>query len=320
MLSLSRICSCVNLTQNNTPVQGGFWCKISKSAFVLGIALSIIFIVLGALLLAGGASFGLLVFGGVTFGLLSCGWVGSLIVQCRRQKLSTNLVSNALRFVKGGIPSLNAQGEAALAYATQLLEDNRGNLEPLPWNYLRPPINEELSCLFDLMYNKRSEVMNILKDEEGRIVFSNRENEQFFVLMTEYLQLAFAVSIYTLRDLDAYMKKYADTASYAQALSRQNSYNYKTFYAMSIAYSLARWLDRRCDSGAPEDMVERSISRFYQEGTQEFAWRALFNNFCERARWYLGDEQEAENLDERMIKHSRADNGREFKFAGTVPT
>ncbi|BAE81223.1 hypothetical protein [Chlamydia felis Fe/C-56] len=339
MSSSNGIDNCLSFTQNTETGRRVLQSKFLKiSASIVGVALPTIFILLGALGLVGSASCGLLIFGSISFGLVIICLIRAAL--CRRQKSSSevlemslegfemssvNLAEVALPEValrsaaEGACPPLNTQGMAAMEFAEQLLRDERGDLEPITWLRCIPPINEDISYLFVLVEKKRQELLGALINDEGRIVLPEEEDELFTLLMTEYLQASFAISIYTLRDLDAFREREGQALSNLDRLVNRRFYHYKTFYGASVAYSFARFLHIFCDRSLPSDVVNRWSARFYREGTPEFEWRALYNNFCEQACWYIGNEQAAEAREDRLIKHSRVDTGRGFQYSGTIP-
>ncbi|SYX09039.1 hypothetical protein C834K_0585 [Chlamydia poikilotherma] len=317
MPNLNKLLNCLSLTQNIELTQRNSCPKAVKTSVLVGLlALSIIFIMLGALALAGSASLGLLIFGSVCISFLVLGFIlGKLI-----KKTPTSIPFSRSEIIQ---PPLNAQGEAALAYAKSQLDTERGRIEIGDWSDLRPPINNDISYLIELRSEKYQAVLNLLGvDASGELTFPSLEavsDPIFTRTVTELLQLSFAISLYSLRDLDSYKQRY-DVSSNLEALARQNSAYYKTFYMMSRAYSLIRHLDMHCAGDISPDLIEARVSRFYQEGTVENDWRFIYNCFCEQARWYLGNEEEAYERECRLIKHSRADLNRRFGHAGTTPT
>ncbi|WP_375793451.1 hypothetical protein [Chlamydia sp. 12-01] len=284
--------------------------------------LSIIFIVLGALSLSGSASLGLLIFGSVSLSLVIFGLIVFVLI---RTKVFPPSVQGSLLgiFSESKLPPLNAQGNAALEYATRRFNEEKDRINPALWGGFRPPVNTDISYLLVLKSNKYQEVLNLLHmNEERNFKFPDRKYASDEILtstITEYLQLSFAISIYSLRDLENYRKKYPSVTSNLEALSRQVSAYYRTFYAMSAGYSMIRHLERYCDPAPLQEEIDYRIARFYEAGTVESEWRALFNCFCEQAHWYLGDEQRVRKVEERLFRHSRADLDPSFEYADTTP-
>ncbi|QVE49616.1 hypothetical protein H9Q19_05290 [Chlamydia crocodili] len=272
--------------------------------------------VIGASAIAGSASLGLLIFGSVCLSLLILGVVlGKLI---KKKSILPLPRSETIQ------PALSAQGEAALDYARNQLDRERDTIEPIEWVGMRAPMNNDISYLVNLRTKKHEEILNVLRvDNSDHLQFIDNEswgNQRFTSAVTEFLQLSFAIGIYSLRDLETYRERY-NVDSNLEALARQNSAYYKTFYMMSTAYSLVRHLYLYCnrENISQEDITAR-VSRFYEEGTVESEWRSIYNSFCEQARWYLGDEQVADQRECRLIKHSKADLDPDFRHQGTTPT
>ncbi|MEF9520048.1 hypothetical protein SBV45_03935 [Chlamydia crocodili] len=317
MPNINKLFNCLSLTQNTESTQRVSCSKTIKTSILVGLtALSIIFIILGALALAGSASLGLLIFGSVCLSFLVVGVViGKLI-----KKTQTIIPLPRSEVTQ---PALNAGAEGALAYANQQLDQERETIEPVEWTGLRPPLNTDISYLLTLRSRKHQEVLDLLHiDDSERLTFPSYQDATDPTLtntVTEFLQLSFAISIYSLRDLATYRERY-NVESNLEALARQNSAYYKTFYMMSTAYSLVRHLQMYCGGDISQEDIEARKSRFYQEGTVESEWRSIYNSFCQQARWYLGNEAEADQRECRLIKHSRADLNPRFGYAGTTPT
>ncbi|QEM73902.1 hypothetical protein DZK34_02880 [Chlamydia abortus] len=347
MINLSRLCSCPNLTKNSETSQGVCQSKSLKvSLAVLAIAIPIILMVVGGLGLAGSASSGLLIFGGISLAVLGL----ILAISCSRSRQSVPMseevptseelptseevpASEEVGFIpweageRGARPrpALTAEGRVALNNVMEKLNQERDALPLYDWEGLRHPINSDISRLLILKARKNNEVLELLHvDQNGRVVFPDDEAASNPVLVnavTELMELSFAVSIATLRDLEAYRERNLEVTSNLESLARQNSAYYLTFYHMSSSYILMRHLQIYSQNSVPSEEVARRQARFYQEGTPEFRWRSLYNCFCEQARWYIGDEQAAAQRENRLIKHTTADTSREdFGYPGTIPT
>ncbi|WP_366223873.1 hypothetical protein [Chlamydia buteonis] len=322
MINLSRLCSCLSLTKNSETSQGVCQSKSLKiSLAVLAVAIPIILMVVGGLGLAGSTSLGLLIFGGISLAVAGLVAAASFI----RSRQSIPISGESGRGLQP-CPELTAEGSAALDRAMRKLNEARDTLQqPLNWGNLREPINPDISPLLSLQCRKNHEVLQLLHvDENGLVTFPDNEaasNPAFTNAVTELMELSFAVSIFSLRDLEAYRRRFPEVTSNLEALARQNSYQYKTFYHMSRSYSLLRHLHMYSQNDVPNAEIRSRQARFYQEGTPESQWRSLYNCFCEQARWYIGDEQQAIEREIRLIKHSTADTSCDsFRYPGTTPT
>lgn len=284
--------------------------------------------VVGGLGLAGSASSGLLIFGGISLAVLGL----VLAISCIRSRQSVPM-SEEVGFIpreegeRGArpCPALTAQGRVALNNVMEKLNEERDALPLYDWGGLRHPINSDISRLLILKGRKNNEVLELLHvDQNGQVVFPDDEAASDPVLInavTELMELSFAVSINTLRDLEAYRATNPEVTSNLEALARQNSAYYRTFYHMSSSYALVRYLHRYSPNNVPSEEAVRRQTRFYEEGTPESQWRSLYNCFCEQARWYIGDEQAAAQRENRLIKHTTADTSYDdFRYPGTIPT
>ncbi|AGE75140.1 putative membrane protein [Chlamydia psittaci 03DC35] len=289
--------------------------KISLA--VLAVAIPIILMVVGGLGLAGSAGLGLLIFGGIVLAVMGL--------------VAATAFIRSKQFIPGsGIglqpcPELTAEGRAALDNVMQKLNQERDTLQPPNWGGLREPVNPDISHLLSLKSRKNNEVLELLHtDQNGRVAFPDDAASRDPVLInavTELMELSFAVSMYSLRDLEAYRERFPEVTSNLEALSRQESAYYKTFYQMSISYSLLRHLHMYSQNDVSDADIASRRDRFYQEGTPEFQWRSLYNCFCQQARWYIGNEQEAVQREGRLIRHSTPDTSRRsFGHPGTTPT
>ncbi|AFS22799.1 putative membrane protein [Chlamydia psittaci VS225] len=321
MINLSRLCNCVNLTNNSETSQGVCRSKSLKiSLAVLAVAIPIILMVVGGLGLAGSAGLGLLIFGGIVLAVM--GLVAATAFIRSKQFIP---VSGESGMGLQPCPELTAEGRAALDNAMQKLNQERDTLQPPNWGGLREPVNPDISHLLSLKSRKNNEVLELLHtDENGRVAFPDDAASRDPVLInavTELMELSFAVSMYSLRDLEAYRERFPEVTSNLEALSRQESAYYKTFYQMSLSYSLLRHLHMYSQNDVSDADIASRRDRFYQEGTPEFQWRSLYNCFCQQARWYIGNEQEAVQREGRLIRHSTPDTSRgSFGHPGTTPT
>ncbi|ASD30696.1 hypothetical protein [Chlamydia abortus] len=329
MINLSRLCSCPNLTKNSETSQGVCQSKSLKvSLAILAIAIPIILMVVGGLGLAGSASSGLLIFGGISLAVLGL----VVATSCIRSRQSVP-VSEEVGFIPREeeerepqpCPELTAEGRVALNNAMEKFDEERDTLPLSDWGGLRDPVNPDISRLLTLKDRKNNEVLELLHvDRNGRLAFPDDEASRDPVLVnavTELMELSFAVSMYSLRDLEAYREKFPEVTSNLEALSRQESAYYKTFYQMSLSYSLLRHLHMYSQNDVSAADIASRRDRFYQEGTPEFRWRSLYNCFCQQARWYIGNEQAAVQRENRLIRHSTPDTScDDFRYPGTIPT
>lgn len=161
-----------------------------------------------------------------------------------------------------------------------------------------------------------------------------------------FLKIGFAISCLTLEDLEAfteelrrertwYEKLFGEVAidrSYAQALSAQDSYSFRTIMYCAQNYHDLRgeigWAGDRLgytksDYGVPQSPTQQL---YYQEGTMQHGWRVLYNEFCDRLRVYVPesapDEHWTKRIDERFLKWTQKDEGAHTfsREPSTLPT
>ncbi|WP_375793452.1 hypothetical protein O1W69_04980 [Chlamydia sp. 12-01] len=321
MSNLNGICNCLTVTQNTETKSGILQSKVFKvSAFVLGIIVSISCITIGALGLLGSSSFIVLILGVVLLGLML---LGILIF---RPVKSVAQPPSSLKEKPKSHPILNVQGNAALQYVTRRLDSEKNTIQPISWRECYSPNNKDISYLYTLRQEKYVEILNLLHineslDDPKKLRFPNKEaasDETLTSAITEYLQLSFAISVYSLQDLKVFRINYSFPHSNLELLVNRKYPYSQSFYVMSDAYKLIRHLERFCEEAPTQEESQYRIARFYEAGTVESEWRALFNCFCEQARWYLGDEQLVREREERLLSHSRVDLDPNFKYAGDL--
>ncbi|WP_348662594.1 hypothetical protein [Chlamydia vaughanii] len=272
------------------------------------IIISIATTLIGALGLAGAGSLPLLIIGSLLIGLslvavLSIG-ISSLLAK-KKLESSQEVVNNP--------PVLTSSGQAALLYAEQQISSQAGVASPEWPSKVLPPINKDITLLLSLAEGKFAELQNYKAQRDQGVSGSSsdaQEGKDFNTLATEYLQLCFAVSYFSLLDLSEYVNQNPDIRSVEHALALDSSCYYRTFYQMSMGYHALRF----DDTASPQQS-----SRFYEEGTPEFQWRELYNSFCEQAALYVGRRDFLERLDSRILKHSTKDLNNWYQHPGHFP-
>jgi len=226
--------------------------------------------------------------------------------------------------------------ESALAFAREKIAEHhpepgifhgglRGNLPG--------PVNEEISQLLTLMqtifYPAFEGAIKQYQDHEDRW-----SKEDVLAAADGYMKIAFAISYLALEDLGPFcakLEKEGVQRTKAQALSEQDTYLYRAFYACAGAYNYIRggigygyqaflahegpslrWPYDLSGCTLPQEPAEDAgkeawnafystmsfallpalqtrrpdvpnehAAKFYEEGTPNFAWRTLFNAFCD---------------------------------------
>lgn len=196
------------------------------------------------------------------------------------------------------------------------------------------PINPEIAQL-QALYNMRYEIIetNLLNSTEQ---LDPWEDQRFLQQVDEAMSIAYAISCLTLEDLANFqqaLKQQGVDRTLAKCLTEQDSYQYRTFYECTWLYHLARAQFRPFFN---EVMKERQLDLyghisskwaelFYKPALLQGKWRELYNDFCDRVRMYV-KEEELEKADSRHVKWSKKDErkaGRGYTFVGcpsTLPT
>ncbi|AAP05300.1 hypothetical protein [Chlamydia caviae] len=294
---------------------------------IIGCAIPIIFVILGALGLASCASLPLLILGGLGLSFIVLGAIAfsafliavKVCLKTPREPEDASVGASV-----GARVDIDPIGAEALKFAAETLDAERSRIEPITCGYLRPPIDDDIRYLCALRGERHNQFLNLLRIDDSReLSFPDDQlwtDPEFTRVSTEFLQLSYAISVRSLLDLENYRAAHQDATSNLEALARQNSIYYKTFYMMSTAYSLLRHTYMYCRDSASQEHIEARRARFYQPGSIENQWRLLYNDFCRQARSYLGDPEEADIRECRLIKHSTCDLDPSFHQQGTTPT
>jgi hypothetical protein len=152
------------------------------------------------------------------------------------------------------------------------------------------------------------------------------EQEEVLQAADTLMKSAYTVSCLTLEDLKPFIDtngtktiEYGDIAMpYVAALTAQNSYQYRTFYYCTDAY---HWIRGAIVYGhtyqgdgldyANGPTPETHAHPFYNEGTIQNSWNQLYNDYCDRVRSYVKEEdlrkKRWEGGDQRHANWTRKD-------------
>lgn len=120
-----------------------------------------------------------------------------------------------------------------------------------------------------------------------------------------------------MKELDAKKK---EKRTFAQALTKQDSYQYRTFYYASQSYHWARGAlgygrnPHRIDYETAKDELdylshiipEKHAKLYYQAGTIQEEWRTLYNGYCREVRKVVS-ERELQRADNRHVSWTQED-------------
>lgn len=226
-------------------------------------------------------------------------------------------------------------GQAAIDFAREKLKKHAPKIPELsgdyfaPWyksSWKRQPVNEEitlLAVLYDDIY--KGAFFNALQ-QHGEDAWSHAE---VIKAADDCMKISYAIGVLTLEDLKPFDEKWVNSgffvkrkpAGLAGSLVRQDSYQYRTFFTCTNIYHWARgglyhkeqeefiFIDKESDPEASKEHADR----FYQSGTIQNSWNALYNDYCDRIRLYV-DETTLFDKDSRHVKWTKKDTGAETFF------
>ncbi len=148
-----------------------------------------------------------------------------------------------------------------------------------------------------------------------------------------WMRMSFTLLCLTLEDLEPFKKWYEGGGlkrTFAEALTQQDSYQYRTFFLFTQAYYTIRggafWGKNQWnleDLEYPKPIPESHAALFYAEGGELAGLRELYNEGCDRIRCYV-NEEELRRADQRHTKWTQKDTeDRKDQFGvdlGPLPT
>lgn len=214
-------------------------------------------------------------------------------------------------------------GQEALAFARKKLEEHpdikpfRFSAGSRGYNNTHQPVNPEIALLttlyYDIFFKNFEDLMKQNKENPSI-------NQDVINAADALMKIAYAISNLTLDDLKSFRDKLSVKGvkrTYAKALTEQDSYQYRTFYFCTSIYHYLRGQFRW--SQDPQNN-EREILRFagypsashvtpfYQKGTIQNSWNRLYNEYCDRVRLYV-DEEQLRLADSRYFNWTKKDTG-----------
>ncbi len=233
-----------------------------------------------------------------------------------------NQVNNLYEGLVGGIFDLNSKVyQEAMAFARSELklhpdakpEDIRG----------LSPVNPEISLLISLYWDKyREKFSEAIKANP----IDTWNQKAVLDAADRLMKIAYAISVLTLEDLPRFIVQ-KSFCTYARALTRQDSYQYRTFFYVTQVYHYLRSALNSQQSGDdvkyvyPEQIPTEHAQQFYKPGTIQNTWNLLYNDYCNRVRMYVS-ESNLRLADTRHVSWTRKDTG-EASFRpipDTLPT
>lgn len=245
------------------------------------------------------------------------------------------IIYHSVRYVfyVPGYPTYSKIGQDALAFARQLLSENP-DVKPARFytfaDKTHQPNNPEISKLTTLYWKYYKDFESLLQKHNA----DPWKQEEVLQAADKQMKIAFAISALTLQDLGPFTKKLASDGhprTYAKALSKQDSYQYRTFFYGTDFYHVIRcggvWEEDIRRPGKGDLVTPRGgapkwhEAAFYKKGTRQHAWRELYNDFCNSV-YQTVSKRELYRADSRHVNWTKPDTGpRSFRAVpDTMPT
>jgi hypothetical protein len=190
------------------------------------------------------------------------------------------------------------------------------------------PANVQITYLQNLFYDHWKVFEAALKSDQTKTVWNNQ-------LVVDAaggcMKIAYAISCLTLEDLEAFtiqLRQAGNTRTYIEALTKQDSYQYRTFFMCAQMYHDIRagmhWNSRRQSFQYLDDsqlLNDSHWKRFYQYNSLEYSWRGLYNDYCTRIGKFVSLDDLAK-ADARFVNWTKPESYcNEFKpIPDTLPT
>ncbi len=234
-------------------------------------------------------------------------------------------------------------GREALEFARKKLEEHP-EITPTQfgsgWNGVNgtnQPVNQEIARLhtlyWDVVFKNFEDLMKQNKDNPW-------SNQDVINAADECMKISYAISNLTLDDLKAFtenlLSNKREKRTYAEALAKQDSYQYRTFYDCTNTYHWFRggitWGTLPCWNDDDENeeglifprghvIAPTHAEPFYEKGTIQNTWNSLYNDYCDRVRLYV-KEDVLRKADNRHANWTKKDTGvKSFsRVPDTMPT
>ncbi len=231
-------------------------------------------------------------------------------------------------------------GQEAIEFARQKLNENSDS-QPFTFKSLQgaskggthQPLNQEIALLTTLYYDVYFEAFT----QEVKKHADPWSQPAVIQAADDLIKIGYAITCLTLEDLPEFtqdLESKGTKRTYAEALAKQDSYQYRTYYYCTQAYHWIRggstWSQCPWDDEEGEDLYQPSetpkehADLFYQKGTIQYGWRMLYNDHCDRIRSYV-KEADLKEADNRLFTWTKKDEdtfkGRTFsQIPDTLPT
>ena len=254
------------------------------------------------------------------------------VIKCCFSKRSshefTNIQGSGIASVSENnyIKPYSSLGRETLEFARQQLKNAKG-LSEIKFTHPKAyqPINKNISLLASLASKLWDKFENALKRHKE----NSWSHPEVIQAADEYMKIEYAISSLTLDDLEPFTQKLASkgvSMNYVKALTSYDSYQLFTFFYCSRAYHMIRgavtwgktpW-SKKEEVNYVKEIPTEHVKSFYELGTIQNKWNALYNEFCDRVKLYV-DENELKKADSRHFNWIKKDTG-DNKFYHTPDT
>lgn len=249
---------------------------------------------------------------------------------CFSRKATTNPGHGDLQ--ERGLKAIQAS-QQALEFADKKLEEFP-DIVPTRFKTLTggaktyQPTNQKIAKLLTILWD------HVFEDFE-KALKNNRENSwenpQVLDAADAYMKISYAISVLTLEDLKPFTEKLSTdegiTRTYAEALTEQDSFMYRTSYTCTKAYHSIRkgvtWgvnpFTHAEGLRPPKSIPDSHAKPFYKEKTLPNSWNILYSDYCLLLRKAV-PEKELAKADDRILRWTIKDTGvKTFEAVPCIP-
>ncbi|WP_348664116.1 hypothetical protein [Chlamydia vaughanii] len=201
---------------------------------------------------------------------------------------------------------------------------NFSKLQKVNWGDLglMPPVFDDLTNFLALLEVMKGNFEDYIAEGDAKgprypsREASIQENGRWWLLSSQYIEAAAVVSENSLLEIPFWINTAPDLTSNLEVLASQRLFFRETLLALPDAYCRIRFLHEHC--GLIDEATRRlAEEQFYAPDTKEGRCRQIYNDFCKRLRRYLGNIDQAANIDQLLLfEYSQEDTGPDFRQPG----
>lgn len=178
---------------------------------------------------------------------------------------------------------------------------------------LHQPVNQEIARMTNMYLDNHLKTFYDALEQNANDPWNK---EEVINAAAAYMKVAYAIGCLSLDDLPAFTKDLSDKGivrSNAEALVRPDSYLYRTFFYCTNAYHQIRgayaWIAAETKLDFPSGKVSsKHADLFYKEGTTQNTLRLLYNEYCDRVRVAV-NEDELRKVNDSFVNWTQKDTG-----------